>query len=68
MSGVNARRREEELENRVKVLEVENKRLRLALMRIEDWNEHTIKERVNIGAQGQKDYYREIASDALIGV
>lgn len=68
MSGVNARRREEDLENRVKMLEIENKRLRFALMRIEDWNEHTIKERVDIGAQGQKEHYREIASDALIGV
>ena len=55
MSGINARKREEELEEKVKKLESENKRFKLALMRIEDWNDHTIKEMVDIGSQGQKN-------------
>ncbi len=68
MSGINARNREEELEERVKGLELENKRMRFALMRIEDWNDHSIKEMIDIDSQGQKNHYREVASNALIGL
>lgn len=37
----------------------------IALQRIAEWDELSLEQRVDIGAQGQRDYYRKIAMDAL---
>ena len=46
-------------------LKVINSELVSALERVEAWAELSIKERCDIGSQGQQDYYRDIARQAL---
>lgn len=40
-------------------------KLREALQRIANWNEHSIDFAVNYGSNGVRDYYRAIAEEAL---
>jgi hypothetical protein len=39
--------------------------LREALRTIANWSEFTIEERLDMGSNGQRDYYRSVAKNAL---
>ena len=43
----------------------ENAELREALTRIKAWDELSFEKRLDIGSNGQRDYYRNIATEAL---
>lgn len=51
----------EEFKNVLNVLE----QSAIALTRIAEWNELSVEQRCDIGSNGQRDYYRRIAIDAL---
>lgn len=46
-------------------LTADNKRLREALQRIVVWNELSVGRVADIGSNGERDYYRDIAEKAL---
>lgn len=47
--------------------EAEIARLRSALQRIADWNELDSGFRLDYGSKGERDFYRQLASQALAG-
>jgi hypothetical protein len=56
---------EEYMRDRIADLAADNQRLREALEQIAGWQSHTLPFAVDFGSNGVRDFYRNIARDAL---